>query len=113
MPKSPKRPCPKPYCSHLQPCPVHPTGWRKLAGQSKAQRGYGTKDWDAIRTRVLDRARWGCAFVGRGNVTRCGVTATHVDHIIPKAQGGTDDDANLQALCAHHHAIKTGKERKR
>lgn len=30
---------------------------------------------------------------------QCGARAEHVDHIIPRVLGGTDDPANLQALC--------------
>jgi 5-methylcytosine-specific restriction enzyme A len=29
------------------------------------------------------------------------------DHILPKMQGGTDDEANLQVLCARCHSTKT------
>jgi 5-methylcytosine-specific restriction protein A len=29
------------------------------------------------------------------------------DHIIPKARGGTDDESNLQGLCAQCHTAKT------
>jgi len=37
-------------------------------------------------------------------------TATQVDHIKPKAEGGTDDLDNLQAICADCHADKTAAE---
>jgi 5-methylcytosine-specific restriction protein A len=37
-------------------------------------------------------------------------SATEVDHITPKAKGGTDDDDNLQAICADHHREKTARE---
>ncbi|WP_410934349.1 HNH endonuclease [Pseudomonas sp. W5-01] len=33
-----------------------------------------------------------------------------VDHIINIAQGGSDDDANLQALCVPCHKVKTAQE---
>ena len=36
--------------------------------------------------------------------------ATDVDHIIPKAAGGTDSPNNLQCLCKKCHRIKTSKE---
>ena len=38
---------------------------------------------------------------------RFGDVATDVDHITPKARGGTDDWANLQALCHRCHSRKT------
>jgi 5-methylcytosine-specific restriction protein A len=40
----------------------------------------------------------------------CGAPATDVDHVISRAAGGSDDPANLQSLCAHHHHVKTGRD---
>ncbi|MDM7498745.1 HNH endonuclease, partial [Escherichia coli] len=37
--------------------------------------------------------------------------ARTVDHIIPKAHGGTDDDSNLESLCLECHRAKTARER--
>lgn len=38
--------------------------------------------------------------------------ATVVDHIVPIRLGGAKrDELNLQGLCTHHHAIKSGKEK--
>jgi 5-methylcytosine-specific restriction protein A len=34
----------------------------------------------------------------------------HVDHIVPKAHGGTDDSGNLQTLCRSCHSSKTATE---
>lgn len=36
--------------------------------------------------------------------------AAMVDHITPKARGGTDAEENLQAICRACHAAKTGTE---
>lgn len=38
--------------------------------------------------------------------------AREVDHIVPKAQGGTDDDGNLQAINVLCHKAKTLRERR-
>jgi 5-methylcytosine-specific restriction enzyme A len=39
------------------------------------------------------------------------VTASTVpDHILPLSRGGTDDDANVQCLCAECHDKKTRSE---
>jgi len=48
-------------------------------------------DWQRIRLSVLDRDNHQCAY--------CGREATEVDHIIAKANGGTDDTHNLVAAC--------------
>lgn len=39
--------------------------------------------------------------------------ATEVDHIVPHAEGGTDEDSNLEAICGPHHKAKTAEEAKR
>ncbi|MDK1339207.1 HNH endonuclease, partial [Cronobacter sakazakii] len=39
------------------------------------------------------------------------VPATTVDHIKPKAHGGTDEDSNLRSLCCPCHKRKTATER--
>jgi 5-methylcytosine-specific restriction protein A len=36
--------------------------------------------------------------------------ASEVDHVLPKHRGGTDDWANLEALCQLHHRQKTVAE---
>jgi hypothetical protein len=33
----------------------------------------------------------------------CGAPATEVDHIRPVSVGGTDDPANLRAVCRRHN----------
>ncbi|QGJ92173.1 HNH endonuclease [Gordonia phage Lauer] len=33
-----------------------------------------------------------------------------VDHIIPRAEGGTNADDNLQLLCEDHHSVKSKAE---
>lgn len=40
----------------------------------------------------------------------CGAPATDVDHVIPKRNGGPDDDDNLQPLCHACHSRKTARE---
>lgn len=48
-----------------------------------------------------------CAVCLKESIVR---SATDVDHIMPKSQGGTDDWDNLQALCKSHHSEKTARE---
>jgi RNA polymerase subunit RPABC4/transcription elongation factor Spt4 len=47
--------------------------------------------WPLTRRRVLDRDKNICRY--------CGSPATHVDHIHPRAAGGTDHPGNLVAAC--------------
>lgn len=42
----------------------------------------------------------------RGRIT----LATECDHILPISKGGTDDEANLQAICTDCHKVKTDRE---
>ena len=64
--------------------------------------------WDVIRERVLKRDKGLCQLCLRAGVVR---EAKTVDHIIPKAHGGTDADSNLQSLCWPCHKAKTARER--
>ena len=40
----------------------------------------------------------------------CGRPARHVDHVVPLADGGSNDAANLQPLCVQCHHAKTARE---
>lgn len=72
---------------------------------SRHARGYGTA-WDKLRKRILADEPLCRACMEQGRVT----AASHVDHITPKAQGGTDAPANLQALCKQCHQDKTTRD---
>jgi 5-methylcytosine-specific restriction protein A len=75
---------------------------------SRQDRGYGAA-WEALRLQVLTRDRGICIpCYGRGRYTR----AVEVDHVLSKARGGSDDLANLQAICKACHRRKTELERR-
>ena len=57
--------------------------------------------WRALRVQVLIRDDHACRY--------CDEPATHVDHIIPRCQGGTDDFDNLAAACQHCNLSKGGR----
>lgn len=78
--------------------------WRH-AGTS-AERGYGA-EWRKLRTVVLARDNHLCQECQRNGKL---MPATEVDHVTPKAKGGTDDIANLQGLCSPCHIEKTARE---
>lgn len=55
--------------------------------------------WEITRERVLERDS-GCN--GRFLGGECD-PVLDVHHIVPRAEGGTDEDANLMVLCKSHH----------
>ncbi len=78
-------------------------GW---GTRSRHERGYG-HEWTKTRAVILARDKHLCQpCLATGRPT----TAQAVDHITPKAQGGTDDHDNLQAICHACHARKTERE---
>lgn len=110
MPFRPKKPCTWPGCPELVDsgrCDQHRAQtFREQDRQrgNSTQRGYGGA-WRRLRLEILRRDEYTCAHAG------CWAKATEVDHIRPKEDGGTDDPANLQAMCHTHHAEKTTNER--
>lgn len=78
----------------------------KLRG-SRHERGYGTA-WDKLRQRVLSRDGGICQHcLHESGAVHVG---TEVDHRVPKARGGTDDESNLQTICSAAHRAKTQAE---
>lgn len=78
-------------------------GWHKT---SRHARGYGAA-WVKARDAALKRDGHlcqPCLMAGRPT------PAKQVDHITPRAQGGTDDLDNLQSICRDCHNAKTGRE---
>lgn len=77
-------------------------GWSRTSHHSC---GYGT-DWDKLRKFILQRDKHLCQ--------AClphPTPANHVDHIKPKAKGGTDEPSNLQAFCKPCHDAKRRQAR--
>ena len=108
MPWAPRRPCPAPGCPRLlapgERCPDHAPA---PFSTSTYQRGRPPIP-DRLRRQVLERDGHTCQWLDDAGI--CGAPATDVDHVIPRAAGGTDDPANLRAICARHHRAKTGRE---
>ena len=69
---------------------------------SETQRTRGGK-WMRMRHTILRRDNGMCCLCNAE-------LASEVDHRLPLWQGGTDDEANLQAVCSGCHDIKTKAE---
>lgn len=84
----------------------HSSGNNWQHTKSRHERGYGHA-WDKLRKIAMQRDCWLCQpCLKAGKAT----PATECDHINPKANGGTDDIENLQAICSACHADKTQQE---
>lgn len=70
-----------------------------------------TEDYKLIRPglwwQILARDNWTCVSCGR---TAHDGIVLHVDHIIPRSKGGTNDPQNLQALCRKCNIGKSNKD---
>jgi len=112
MPYAAKRPCAAPGCTALvdstRYCAEHArpqNGAWDHGGKNARQRGY-TWAWQRQRRWLLSHEPL-CRICAKNGAVRL---AVEVDHIQPKAQGGTDDLANLQPLCRSCHDAKTKRE---
>jgi 5-methylcytosine-specific restriction enzyme A len=92
VPRRPASPCSSPGCPAFQPCPQHArVPWNRNANRSAGARGYGPA-WRKARTEVLAEEPFCRLCLQQGRVT----PTTDVDHIVPKARGGTDARSNLR-----------------
>lgn len=66
--------------------------------------GRGGRPWRRLKQKIHTRDEWTCLCCGRVTMD------LELDHIKNKAQGGTDDESNLQSLCAPCHKKKTQME---
>jgi 5-methylcytosine-specific restriction protein A len=96
-----RRLCLQPGCGRLtEPgqsrCTAHAIkGWSNRAGGMSA-------GWAVLRRQVLAEER---------HCRNCGTSVgLEVDHILNRAQGGSDRRENLQALCKRCHREKTQHE---
>lgn len=77
-----------------------------LVKQENYGQGRGGRQWRRIKKLVHERDQWICCRCGRITMD------LECDHIVNKAQGGTDDMENLQSLCPPCHLEKTLLESK-
>ena len=111
--QSPK-PCAKDRCPALVYdgggwCEKHKPVEGKFADPyrgSRHARGYGN-EWSRKRLRILERDNHLCQVCLPQSLISL---ATQVDHIVPRAAAGTEDDDNLQGICVDCHKAKTALE---
>lgn len=77
--------------------------------------GGSTRRWRRLRLAVLTRDAWRCQVPinDRGEIDPAGraclLPADTVDHLVPRALGGDDSEANLRAACTPHNLRKGGR----
>lgn len=114
MPSKPLKPCSHPGCEVLTiqtHCIKHESQHKQERSnwstqKTSTERGYGWT-WQKIRKLVMLRDGGLCQSCLANGIIK---EAQEVDHILPKAQGGTDEEHNLQALCKPCHQDKTALE---
>lgn len=83
------------------------SGWKGRG--SRHDRGYGS-GWVRLRELILKRDRYLCqcpdCLGGKLRIRE----ASEVDHILPKAKGGSDDPSNLRAVHPECHRRLTIRE---
>ncbi len=110
MPSHALHVCTYPGCHTLvrdgSRCALHARQADQARGSS-TQRGYGYA-WRMKRIAFLLKHPW-CSDPF-GDHPNQQVRATQVDHVVPKSEGGTDDESNLDGKCDHCHDKKTAME---
>ena len=67
-----------------------------------SQRAGNSSQWKKIRKRIIARDQGICAYCGVEN-------ATTVDHVVPVARGGDDNENNLVCACVSCNTSKGKK----
>ena len=109
MPMSAPKPCSQPGCGVLVRdgtgrCPKHKReAWAKPPTATKRVTG---RKLQTMRASLFRRQPLCAECQRHGRVS----SATQRDHIIPLAEGGADDDDNVQGLCRDCHDVKSKQE---
>jgi len=89
-------------------CPGHEAARHRAIDErrgSSSERGYDVH-WQRIRAQFLRLHPLCVQCQAEGRVT----ASTVVDHIVPIADGGTNEHANLRAFCKPHHDARTMRD---
>lgn len=85
--------------------PVRASDRLKPKRPTAAARGYCSASWRRTRLAVIARDQGICGICGQLVTGRA-----DIDHILPKAKGGTDAMSNLMLTHAECHSRKTARE---
>lgn len=89
--------------SKLRPAPTRVAVAAAQTASATRTRG---RAWMTIRERVMKRDCGLCQQCKREGRLQL---AEQVDHKVEHADGGSDDDSNLEALCGDCHKVKTAR----
>lgn len=106
MPNKPAKYCSRCRAVHKDECPNKPKAWIKKKGQKS---GRGGRPWERKRKRIFERDMYQCQLCP-AIVDLHGERHGICDHIINQAQGGSDEEDNLQTLCQRCSNAKTHQE---
>ena len=106
MPKKPKRPCSYPGCGKLTDgryCDEHRQTaahqYNRYLRNPDTNKRYG-RAWKKLRVRFFLKHPLCEHCKNEGRLT----AAEEVHHVLPLANGGTNDESNLMALCKSCHS---------
>lgn len=104
--------CPRCCKAHSGTCPKRKS-WDKAA-TGKPRSGRGGRPWQKRRQRIFERDDYLCQIHLKQGlyvpVELHGPNHGVCDHIVPLAEGGSDDDENLQTICQACDKVKTQAE---
>lgn len=90
------------YCTHH----ANLASWGAFQARRR-KNPYATAEWKRKRARINERDGGLCQECKRNGMIRA---AKVCDHIVPRWQGGTEDDSNLEMLCQDCSNKKTSRE---
>jgi 5-methylcytosine-specific restriction protein A len=81
--------------------------WVKTrADRERDKAAYGSPAYRRNRPLAMARDRWRCQL----RLDGCAGAAAQCDHVVPVADGGGDDLANLRAVCVPCHRRHTARQ---
>jgi 5-methylcytosine-specific restriction protein A len=106
MPRLPPKACSRPGCPRYAVSEGRCEAHKRKAWDHPRRGDYGSR-WRKTRARILERDAGLCQECARAGRLNAGNT---VDHIVPRAEGGTDAESNLEVLCRDCHKVKSARE---